>query len=273
MTHPVLVRLRSGDASVRRAACAEAADDSSAALWIEALGDALGDADPDVSRAACDALVRIARVERTVHDVVRAALRSANPQQRFAAAVTSARIETPGPHLVPALVGALASRGGETRWAAARLLVDVGRLHGEVLGILLGLLRGGESPLSRRMAAFCLRELAPDDPAAALALVAASRDPELHVRRAALATMAALLDPPGDVARRLVEVLDRDPDPSSRHIAAMALGELGAPDPAALPAGTRERLERLAAQDDADLRRAATRALARLAGRSAETRP
>lgn len=273
MSHPVLARLSAINADERRDACMAAVEDPSAALLIEALGEALGDTNKGVARAASDALVQIARVEPAVTGVVRTALRSSDPRRRFAAAFTSVRLEPPGPHLVPALIGALGSADGDVRWSAARMLVDVGRLHGEVLGVLLGLLRAGDQPVVRRMAAFCLRELAPDQPAVAHALVAASEDEEVHVRRAALAAMAALLDPPPAVLRRLVALLDGDGDASSRHIAAVALGELGAADASVLPSGTRERLERLAAgDDDTDLRRAAARALARLGGERAGER-
>ena len=77
------------------------------------------------------------------------------------------------------------------------------------------------------MATFCLRELAPDRPAAAQALLEASRDDDAHVRRAALTAMAGLLDPPAPVVARLDEALD-DADASTAGLAALALGELGA---------------------------------------------
>jgi len=63
-------------------------------------------------------------------------------------------------------------------------------------------------------------------------------------------------------------VLDGDAhdDPASRRIAMLTLGELGAADPACLPAGSIEQLQALAASSrDETLRRGATRALARLA--------
>lgn len=263
--HPVIERMQRADAGEREAACREAAEDPSAALLAEALGEALGDPQKSVARAASDALVRIARVDRGVLRVVREALRSTAPRRRFAAAYTSVRLEPPGTHLLPALIESLADRDGDVRWSAARMLVDVGRLHGEVLGVLVGLARAADAPMVRRMAGFCLRELAPDRPESARALVEASCDADLHVRRGALAAMASLLDPPADVARRLLQVLDADADPNSRRIASVALGEIGASCPSALPDGTRERLARWAhAADDENLRRGCERALARL---------
>jgi HEAT repeat protein len=185
--------------------------------------------------------------------------------RRFGAAFTLARISPPGPRLLPALVEALSSPDGDVRWAAARLLVDAGRVHGEVLPLLTGLARGSESASVRRMATFALRELAPDRPEAASALLEAARDPDLHVRRAALTAMAALQAPPASVSAHLLGVLASDPDAASRRLAALALGEIGAGDSTCIPTETRARLREVAAQSpDMDLRRAIERAEARL---------
>jgi HEAT repeat protein len=115
--------------------------------------------------------------------------------------------------------------------------VDAGRLHPQVLSILIGLVGGADSPAARRMAAYCLRELAPDLPEAAQALLAATRDANPHVRRAALTAMAALVEPPRAVLERLAEVRDGDADPAARRIAGRAL-ELLHPQQADSPGGS-----------------------------------
>jgi HEAT repeat protein len=267
VTHPILEQLASADPAARRAACLAAASDPAATLLTESLCNALGDPVKAVSRAASDALVAIGRRHGEVDPGLRAALHGSHRVRRFAAAFTLARIAPPGPRLLPALVEALSSPDGDVRWAAARLLVETGRVHGEVLALLTGLARAGESPLVRRMATFALRELAPDRAEAAAALLEAARDGDLHVRRAALTAMASLASPPPAVGMHLLETLSRDPDVAARRLAALALGELGAADLACVPADTRERLAAAAAAPtaDADLRRAAERALARLA--------
>jgi HEAT repeat protein len=265
MSHPVIERMQSPDPEERRAACLAAIDDPSGVLLIDALGDALGDPVRAVSRAAGEALVALGRRERAVDAVLRKSLRSDDPARRFGAAAASARLQPPGPALIPALVASLGHREGDVRWSAARLLVDTGRLHPEVLGILLGLVRADERPRVRRMAAFALRALSPDHPECARALAQASRDEDKSVRRAALTALASLLEPPPYVLARLVEVLEGDDDPASRRIATVALGELGAADPACLPQAALGLLQSLAlADEDEDLRRGALRALARL---------
>jgi hypothetical protein len=102
-------------------------------------------------------------------------------------------------------------------------------------------------------------------------LVEASHDPELHVRRAALAAMAALQAPPPEALQRLRDVLAGDPDGSSRRIAAVAMGEIAAREGA--DAETEAALLAAEAESaDTDLRRAAKRALAR-AGAQREGSP
>jgi len=94
-----------------------------------------------------------------------------------------------------------------------------------VLGVLLGLTRTAEQPSVRRMASFALRELAPDRPEAARALLAATRDDDEAVRRAAVTALAGLLDPPAEVAERLDE-LRRGRDAVLARLAGRALGAL-----------------------------------------------
>jgi HEAT repeat protein len=266
VSHPLVAQLASPDPAARRAACLAAPGDPAATLLTEALCNALGDPVKAVSRAASDALVEIGRKLGDVDPGLRAALHGGDPARRFAAAFTLARISPPGPRLLPALVEALAGPDGDVRWAAARLLVEAGRVHGEVFPLLLGLARTSESASVRRMAVFALRELSPERAEAASALLEAARDRDLHVRRAALTALASLLDPPSAVAAQLLDTLARDADAASRRIAALALGELGAADPRSVPPDLRARLQNAAQAHagDADLRRAVERALARL---------
>jgi len=266
MSHPLVERLESADPAERRAACVEARQDPAAPALTDALSEALGDPVKAVVRAASDALVAIDQTFGGVNPALRQALHSDDPSRRWGAAFTAARLEPPSPRLLPALVEALASPDGDVRWAAARVIVEMGRLHGEVLGLLVGLVRTDESPIVRRMATFALRELAPDRPEAARVLLEALEDGDLHVRRAATTAMASLLDPPAEVAERLLRALGEDTDAATRRLAALAIGELGAADPSALPETAPDRLaEASLAGEDPDLQRAVKRALDRLA--------
>jgi HEAT repeat protein len=192
LTHPVVARLRDPDPAVRREACREAADDPSAVLLIESLGAALGDPDPSVGRAASRALVGLAPHHADVDALLRRALHGDDARLRFGAARTRARLAPPEPALLPALVEALGDASSEVRWSAARIFVDLGRLHGEALRVALALARGDASARVRRMAVFCAARLAPRAEQTLELLRAAARDEDREVRRAAELELRAL---------------------------------------------------------------------------------
>ncbi len=229
----VATRLGSADAGERTAACRDAARDPAGALLLEPLVAALGDAAPGVAAAASESLVQLARSGSgdAIVPLLRRALQ--DRATRVRAVLTLIRLEPPEPAWLPALVAALGADDGPVRWAASRALVDMGRLHAEILRVVAGLVRDA-APGVRRMATLCLRELAPDRPAAALALVEASRDPDASVRRAAVTAMAGLVDPPAAVRERL-EAVRNETDGVAAQLAALALARLGpAPEPEAM---------------------------------------
>lgn len=263
MSHPVVAGLRSADPEERLEACRLAVEDPAAVLFVDALVDALGDPMRSVFRAASDALARLSRQ----HDVVgalRGALHEGPARQRTAAALTLARIEPPDVRLLPSLVAGLDLDDGKLRWSALKILVETGRLHGEVLPVLVGLAKSDPSPVVRRMACHGLRELGRDAPAAALALLEATADPDLRARRAAYAALSSQLDPPPAVLERLVAALSEESDGACRRIATVALAEIGARLPGGLDPAARQALVRARdGAEDPDLRRGAARALER----------
>ena len=217
--------LASPESERRASACREAATDPAAVVWIDALAEALADPTGAVRRAASDSLASIGR-DHDVAPALKRALHGDDPHARWGAAQTLARLAPPEPALIPAAVEALASQLGSVRWSAARLLVELGRLHGDVLPLLVGLARSADSSELRRMAMFCLRELAPDDAQACEALLASTdaRDPAL--RRAAFTALAGLVDPPPAVLDTLARAAQADPDPACCELASRALDEL-----------------------------------------------
>ena len=144
MSHPIVERLRSPDPGERVEACREAVADPAAVLFVDALVAALGDPVRAVYRAASDALAALGR-DHDVLPALRAALHDGPPAHRAAAALTLARLEPPDVRLLPALVGGLGLQDGKQRWASLKLLVETGRLHGEVLPLLVGVSRDDAS--------------------------------------------------------------------------------------------------------------------------------
>ncbi|MDH3520336.1 MAG: HEAT repeat domain-containing protein [Myxococcales bacterium] len=267
MTHPIVERLRSDDPEQRRSACADAARDPSAALFVEALCERLADPVHGVASAASRALAQLAPRDAQVRRGLDRALRGEEPMRRWRAALTYPRFEPPSLKLLPVLIDASGAPDRHVRWATTKLLVDLGRLQPEVLPVLLERSHADPRPVARRMLVHALRGLAPDRSETARALLAATQDRDAAVRRAALAGLAALLDPPAEVLERLCETLRGDDDAASRRIAATALGALGARNAARVPPAAATALRSAArTAGDPDLRRAAARALDRIGG-------
>lgn len=256
MTHPVVAALRSGAAATRRQACETAADDPSAVLLVDALVDALGDDDPGVARTASHALQRIGREHDAVLPALRSALRGESARQRLEAAWTWARLEPPPIKLLPAVVSSLDELAGDARWRAARLLVELGRLHAEIGPVLHDLACARHTPRVRRIGLAVLRDLDPHGEATRRAHLEASRAEDAGLQRLALTGLAGLGPATEETWSRLCEVVAEHPDPACRRVAATAIGALGEAPPA-----VRSTL-RQAADSDADsgVRSAAARA-------------
>jgi len=158
-------------------------------LLVPALGRALGDPDRSVARAASDSLVELS-ARADVSGVLTECLHGDDLKTRWGAAFTSARLAPPTLRLLPALVGAMASPDGDVRWAAARIVVDLARVHPEVVTVVIGLASEAEAPEARRMAVFALRDLAADAPRAEETWLRATEDPDL--RRGASRALARI---------------------------------------------------------------------------------
>jgi HEAT repeat protein len=220
-------------------------------------------------RRACDeALERIAR-EPGLRDALREALQTGSASARFAVAFVLFHAERPTLRLLPALLDALEQADGDVRWQATQMLATLGRLHGEVLPVLLAEARGAAAPLRRRMALYALRELAPEREETAAVLLDALDDGDGHVRRAALSCFAKLSDPPRALADRALALAGgADPDPRMARIATVILPDL-VRHHAELRAETDMLLDALEHAADPSLARAAQAARLRLSAEHA----
>ena len=187
----------------------------------------LGSADRAEQRRACDEAGARVRSEPALRDALRETLADPRPAARFAAAFVLFHAERPGLRLLAPLLESLELADGDARWQAAQMLAALGRLHGEVLPVLLAEARGAQSAVRRRMALYALRELAPERSETAEVFLAALEDEDGAVRRAALSCFAKLSDPPRALAEAALELArGRDPDPRMARIAAVVLPDL-----------------------------------------------
>ncbi len=231
---------------------------------LEALVGCLGAASRLLQRRAGEALAATAASDWRAVEAVRRALSSSEARTRWGAAYALGLIgDALDLDALKNLLEALASPDGDVRWAAAELVVTLGRKHPAAVRVaLLSLVRSG-APIARRMALYCLRDmmaadmtLADDDVLRVAEESARASDPLL--RLAALSLLSRL---PGE--RALIAVLgrlDSDPNPGVRRSAAVALGRLGSRSHRVL-----EALKRAAGEPgDPFLRRSAGTALRRL---------
>jgi HEAT repeat protein len=235
-------------------------DSSSLASLLERLGSS----DRSEQRRACDeAAVRIT-AEPALRDSLRETLRAPNPLARFAAAFVLFHAERPTLRLLPSLLEALELGDGDARWQAVQMLAVLGRLHGEVLPVLLAEARASASPVRRRMSLFALRELAPERNETGDVFLAAVDDADGHVRRAALSSFAKLSDPGRVLVERALDLArGADPDPRMARIAAVILPDLIRFHPE-LRADAARLLDSLERASDPSLARAALAARQRL---------
>lgn len=224
----------------------------------------LASADRAEQRRACDEAALRLRDEPGLRDALRERLRDPRPLARFAAVFVLFHAERPTLRLLPALLDSLELADGDARWQATQMLAALGRLHGEVLPVLLAEARGAASPSRRRMALYALRELAPERDETAAIFLAALEDGDGHVRRAALSCFAKLSDPPRALAERALELArGGDPDPRMARIAAVILPDLIRFHPE-LRADAAMLLDSLERASDPSLARAAVAARQRL---------
>ena len=230
MSHPLLAELACASAERRRRACEAAPEDPSAVLLVGALAECLGDREPEVCRAAGAALQRIGRgpgqASGPVLAALRPALRGESARERLEAAWTWARLEPPPLALLPAVVSCLEEADGDGRWRAARLLVELARLHAEAAPVVSGLAAAEQPARVRRIALAALRELSPGEPTTLDAHLEACRDPDPGLRRLALTGLAGLGARSEEVWSALTDALAPETDATTRRAAALAVVRL-----------------------------------------------
>jgi HEAT repeat protein len=216
----------------------------------------LGDARKAIQRPAAEALADAARATVGLRARLVDVLGSADGRRRWGAAYALARLETVPREAVPTLLEALGSADGDLRWASARILVRAAEEAPELGDAIRGMV-AAPSPLARKMALYCLRDLGAKAAIPIDAIVRTLEDTDPAVRLAALAAISALhpgADAADHVAARLADV-----DAGVRRAAAATLGQLAVRTPTVEAA-----LATAVSADDPALVRVARAALSRL---------
>jgi HEAT repeat protein len=231
MNHDALeIALDDNDEQTRLAAIAQASENPAElnATALEALIRCLGASRKIIQRRAAEALAAAAPTHPHIVDNIRSALSHPDSRMRWGAAYALGLIDDAlDLRATGALLEALASSDGDIRWAAAELVVRLGRDHRETVGNrLLALSREGNLN-ARKMALYCLRDVGgnPEE----LLVAAGQCCAENHglLKMAALSLISHLGNAGERAAELALGLLTSDPDEGVRRCAAVALGHIG----------------------------------------------
>ncbi|MBL7133421.1 MAG: DUF1287 domain-containing protein [Phycisphaerae bacterium] len=230
-------------------------------VLIRAITD--NDEDERVRMHAASALVEMGPQAAEATPALIQALKQRNePVAKWAAQVLG-EIGPAAKDAVPALIDALKGGDWEMRCCAAEALGRIGPGAKAAVPALIDVLKGGDWDV-RYYAAGALGRIGPAAKAAVPALEEALKDKDGNVRYAAAAALARLGLP--DRGLPVLIALLKGKSSILGKYAAMALGEIGAPAKAAIPA-LKEALE----DREADVRYAATDALKKIQAAPAPT--
>jgi HEAT repeat protein len=222
---------------------------------IAALIADLDNSDKPTIRAAVDTLIPLAHKSLALRNLLDGRLTESGHKNYWPAAYVLGHMNKPSSACIAGLIDALDHSQPDIRWAMALLLVRIANEQSDVVESLIDLCAKG-SGNQKRMALYCVRDLALSDPVSLAALQTALADGDPTVRVAA--TICLKLRPDVDDSGRqlLLDIYANDSDPRVRHAAAITLASLGSPSAEFLSA-----LRKSCESDDSQTRKAAFAAL------------
>jgi HEAT repeat protein len=262
----IAIVLDDADPEARLAAIREVADHPQATLTepaLDALVRSLGANRKILQRRAAEALAALSLHDSRVVGKTRAVLSHHDSRARWGAAYALGLLNLDDAldlRALPALVEAIASSDGDVRWAAAELLVRLGKTHRDAVSSQLIALANDGNLNARKMALYCLRDVGGARDELLAAAESACADHQSLLKMAALALITRIENPGDRAAALALRLLEGDPDAGVRRCAAVALGHLGNLSPQVTEALTRA----ANAQGDIYMQRVAQGALARL---------
>jgi HEAT repeat protein len=234
-------QLFSDDSAVRLAAIAMLAERSEQiplpAEVLQGLLHCLRHSRKAVQRGAATQLVRFASHHAEIMPALINKLSDEDPRVRWTAAFTLSHISLPGPSPLPVLIENLGHEESDLRWAAATAVLRLAERHRGVITDMLRLARMGNAA-QRRMALYCLRDLAQDSTDAQAVYLASLSDPDPGVRLGGLSCLGKLRLASVEARRTLLKILEADPDLGVRRATAVTLGQVGDAAPEVITALT-----------------------------------
>ena len=190
---------------------------------------ALDHPDKPTIRAAVDKLIALAETSETLRQALHNRLSEASHRNYWPVAYILGHQARPSGLVISTLLDALDHREPDIRWANGLLLVRIAHQVGAVIPLLIELCETG-SPHQKRMALYCLRDLALNDAESRLAMLTALDDKEPTVRVAAATSLKVRTDVDTAVRQKLLATYLHDADDRVKNVIAVTLASLGSPD-------------------------------------------
>ena len=211
--------------------------------------------DKPIIRAAVDALIPLATESFQLREILDRRLVETGHKNYWPVAYILGHLRQPSGACITKLLDALDHREPDIRWAMALLLVRIAKDESAVVSLLIELCATGTAN-QKRMALYCVRDLALSDSVSLAALLTALRDADPTVRVAAAICLKPRPDLDDSGKKLLLEVYANDADPKVRHAVAITLANSGSPSAEFLRA-----LKKSSESEDSQTRKAAINAL------------
>jgi HEAT repeat protein len=206
-------------------------------------------------RTAVDQLIRLAGEFPQLREILGQRLTEAGHRNYWPVAYVLGHLPQPSASALEMLIETLDHREPDIRWAIALLLTTLGKTNKTIVERLMTLAAAG-SANQKRMALYCIRDLALSDAASQSALLGALGDTDATVRVAAAICLRLRSDVDAVGKQALLKIYADDAEAKVRHTAAIALANLGKATPEFLAA-----LRKNSESDDRETRKAAFAAL------------
>jgi HEAT repeat protein len=258
--------LNNADPEARLIAIHQVAENPDAALpepILDALTECLGATRKVIQRRSAEALASVAPHDTRIVEKLRTLLSHSEARTRWGAVYALGLVivdDALDLRAMPNLVEALARSDGDVRWAAAELVVRLGRKHRDAVSAQLIALAAEGNLNARKMALYCLRDVGGPREELLAAAENCCGEHQSLLKMAALSLLPRIPNLGDRAAALAIRLLEDDPDGGVRRCAAVALGHLGSRSPRVTEALTR------AAHTEGDIymTRAAQGALTRL---------
>jgi len=189
---------------------------------------ALDHPDKPTIRAAVDKLIALAETSETVRQALHNRLSEADHRNYWPVAYVLGHQAQPSGVVIRTLLGALDHREPDIRWANGLLLVRIAQQVAAVVALLTDLCATG-SANQKRMALYCLRDLALNDEQSRAAMLKSLEDQEPTVRVAAATSLKVRSDVDIAVRQKLLAAYLHDADDRVKNVVAVTLASLGSP--------------------------------------------